>query len=224
MLKCNADGATPGPLARRVCARLPACWALPLTKEGFLTCAASPSTPRPDSLAGGPAAVRRLNNGAATAEASRKEAGSSSYAHAREGRRGDVEGGQGRQERHPLGSSAPAMAASSLPPPRSSAPAASASTSTPALIREARENALKAGVADKVKFLQQDVVRDRHPRGHRRHPLLLPEVNRRLRPKLLSDLKPGTRVVSHNHDMGDWTPLKTLNVRVPQQNTILKTF
>ena len=50
------------------------------------------------------------------------------------------------------------------------------------------------------------------------------KVNRRLRPKLLSDLKPGTRVVSHNHDMGDWTPLKTLNVRVPQENTILKTL
>ena len=45
-------------------------------------------------------------------------------------------------------------------------------------------------------------------------------MNLRLRSKLLSDLKPGTRVVSHNFGMGDWTPLKTLKVRVPQEHTI----
>ncbi len=94
----------------------------------------------------------------------------------------------------------------------------------PALIREARENALKAGVADKVKFLQQDLFETDIREATVVTLYLLPEVNRRLRPKLLSDLKPGTRVVSHNHDMGDWTPLKTLNVRVPQENTILKTL
>ena len=41
---------------------------------------------------------------------------------------------------------------------------------------------------------------------------LLPAVNMRLRPRLLKDLKPGTRVVSHNYDMGDWAPLKTIKV------------
>ena len=94
----------------------------------------------------------------------------------------------------------------------------------PARIREARENAVKAGVADKVKFLQQDLFETDIREATVVTLYLLPEVNRRLRPKLLSDLKPGTRVVSHNHDMGDWTPLKTLNVRVPQENTILKTL
>jgi hypothetical protein len=38
----------------------------------------------------------------------------------------------------------------------------------------------------------------------------------RLRPKLLKDLKPGTRVVSHNYDMGDWAPLKTIIVNLPE--------
>jgi hypothetical protein len=41
---------------------------------------------------------------------------------------------------------------------------------------------------------------------------LLPSVNLRLRPKLLAELKPGTRVVSHNYDMGDWKPEQVVNV------------
>jgi predicted O-methyltransferase YrrM len=94
----------------------------------------------------------------------------------------------------------------------------------PARITEARENALKAGVADKVKFLQQDLFATDIREATVVTLYLLPDVNRRLRPKLLSDLKPGTRVVSHNHDMGDWTPLKTVKVRVPEEHTILKTL
>jgi methyltransferase family protein len=90
----------------------------------------------------------------------------------------------------------------------------------PARIREARENAVKAGVADKVKFVQQDLFETDIREATVVTLFLLPEVNCRLRPKLLSDLKPGTRVVSHNFDMGDWTPLKTLKVRVPQEHTI----
>jgi hypothetical protein len=42
-----------------------------------------------------------------------------------------------------------------------------------------------------------------------------PEVNLRLRPKLLADLKPGTRIVSHNYDMGDWKPDKAIRVDFP---------
>jgi hypothetical protein len=49
---------------------------------------------------------------------------------------------------------------------------------------------------------------------------LLPDVNLRLRPKLLADLKPGTRIVSHNYDMGDWKPLQTIIVKVPEEHTI----
>jgi SAM-dependent methyltransferase len=94
----------------------------------------------------------------------------------------------------------------------------------PDLIREARENAVKAGVADKVKFLQQDLFETDIREATVVTLYLLPEINRRLRPKLLSDLKPGTRVVSHNHDMGDWKPDKTLRVRVPHEYVISKTL
>ena len=43
---------------------------------------------------------------------------------------------------------------------------------------------------------------------------LLPDVNLRLRPKLLRELTPGTRIVSHNYDMGDWVPEKTKRMEV----------
>ena len=90
----------------------------------------------------------------------------------------------------------------------------------PVRVKEARENAVKAGVTDKVKFLQQDLFETDIREATVVTLYLLPEVNLRLRPKLLSDLKPGTRVVSHNYDMGDWMPLKTLSIRVPEEHTI----
>jgi SAM-dependent methyltransferase len=90
----------------------------------------------------------------------------------------------------------------------------------PVRVKEARENAVKAGVTDRVKFLQQDLFETDFREATVVTLYLLPEVNLRLRPKLLSDLKPGTRVVSHNYDMGDWTPLKTLQIRVPEEHTI----
>jgi SAM-dependent methyltransferase len=94
----------------------------------------------------------------------------------------------------------------------------------PDLIREARENAAKAGVADKVKFLQQDLFETDIREATVVTLYLWPEINLRLRPKLLSDLQPGSRVVSHNHDMGDWKPLKTVRVRVPHEYVFSKTL
>jgi trans-aconitate methyltransferase len=85
----------------------------------------------------------------------------------------------------------------------------------PQRVKEARENATKAGVTDKVKFLQQDLFETDIKEATVVTLYLLPDVNLRLRPKLLADLKPGTRVVSHNYDMGDWKPLKTLTVKLP---------
>jgi trans-aconitate methyltransferase len=90
----------------------------------------------------------------------------------------------------------------------------------PARITEARENAKKAGVADKVRFMQQDLFETDIKEATVVTLYLLPDVNLRLRPKLLADLKPGTRVVSHNYDMGDWKPLKTITVKVPEEHTI----
>jgi tRNA G37 N-methylase Trm5 len=86
----------------------------------------------------------------------------------------------------------------------------------PERVKEANENAAKAGVTDRVRFVQQDLFQTDIREATVVTLYLLPSVNMRLRPKLLSDLKPGTRVVSHNYDMGDWTPLKTIVVNLPE--------
>jgi tRNA G37 N-methylase Trm5 len=82
----------------------------------------------------------------------------------------------------------------------------------PERVRESNENAQKAGVTDRVKFLEQDLFETDIREATVVTLYLLPEVNLRLRPKLLSDLKPGTRIVSHRFDMGDWKPDKTEHV------------
>jgi precorrin-6B methylase 2 len=84
----------------------------------------------------------------------------------------------------------------------------------PERIREANDNARKAGVTDKVKFVEGDLFDADIKEATVVTLYLLPAVNLRLRPKLLSDLKPGTRIVSHNYDMGDWQPLKTSRLTV----------
>ena len=76
----------------------------------------------------------------------------------------------------------------------------------PQRIKEAQENARKAGVTRRVKFLNQDLFEADIKEATVVMLYLLPWVNLKLRPKLWSDLKPGTRVVSHSHDMGDWKP------------------
>jgi len=82
----------------------------------------------------------------------------------------------------------------------------------PNRVREARENARKAGVENKVKFVQGDLFQTDIGDASVVTLYLLPSVNLKLRPKLLSELKPGTKVVSHNYDMGDWKPEQTVNV------------
>jgi ribosomal protein L11 methylase PrmA len=82
----------------------------------------------------------------------------------------------------------------------------------PQRVREARENAKKAGVEDKVKFDHGDLFETDISRATVVTLYLLPSVNLKLRPKLLSELKPGTKVVSHNYDMGDWKPEQTVTV------------
>jgi tRNA G37 N-methylase Trm5 len=84
----------------------------------------------------------------------------------------------------------------------------------PDRVSEARENARKAGVTDKVRFEQQDIFTAKIADATVITMYLLPDVNMRLRPKLLSELKPGTRIVSHDFDMGDWKPEQTVKVQV----------
>lgn len=82
----------------------------------------------------------------------------------------------------------------------------------PQRIKESNENAQKAGVADRVKFLQQDLFTLDFKDATVVTLYLLPQLNLKLRPKLLSELKPGTRIVSHAFDMGDWKPEQTMSV------------
>jgi tRNA G10 N-methylase Trm11 len=82
----------------------------------------------------------------------------------------------------------------------------------PQRIKEARANAEAAGVSGKVKFLNQDLFETNFSDATVVTLYLLPSLNLKLRPKLLAELKPGTRIVSHAFDMGDWVPEKTLDV------------
>jgi SAM-dependent methyltransferase len=82
----------------------------------------------------------------------------------------------------------------------------------PARIEEARANARDAGVDDRIRFEANDLF-DTDIRSATVVALyLLPDVNLRLRPRLLRELKPGTRIVSHAFDMGDWKPDKEIVV------------
>ena len=78
----------------------------------------------------------------------------------------------------------------------------------PQRIQEARENARKAGVENLVRFEENDLFQADIRPATVVTLFLLSSVNQRLRPKLLQDLKPGTRVVSNTFSMGDWKPDK----------------
>jgi SAM-dependent methyltransferase len=82
----------------------------------------------------------------------------------------------------------------------------------PDLLSEAWQNALMAGVGDRVTLRQQDLfATDLSPATVVTLYLSL-EVNRRLRPKLLRELRPGSRIVSHEFDLGDWKPERIIEV------------
>jgi SAM-dependent methyltransferase len=76
----------------------------------------------------------------------------------------------------------------------------------PRRIREAEANARRANVTDKTEFEVGDLFETPIADATVVTLYLLPEINLKLRPRLLSELRPGTRVVSHDFDMGDWTP------------------
>ena len=82
----------------------------------------------------------------------------------------------------------------------------------PVRIRVANENLKAAGVGDRVKFLQEDLFTADISEATVVTLYLLPTLNLKLLPRLNSQLKPGTRVVSHSFDMGSAKPQETLNV------------
>jgi len=82
----------------------------------------------------------------------------------------------------------------------------------PQRIAESTENARAAGVGDKVKFIQGDLFEANIKDATVVTLYLLTSLNMKLRPKLWKELKPGTRVISHAFDMGDWQPEKTEDI------------
>ena len=87
----------------------------------------------------------------------------------------------------------------------------------PQLVEKSKANAREAGVADKAVFKEQDLFKTDLSPATVVTMYLLPDVNLQLRPALLA-LKPGTRIVSHDWDMGDWKPDRTTVVDVPDKS------
>ncbi|MBC5764672.1 SAM-dependent methyltransferase [Ramlibacter albus] len=91
----------------------------------------------------------------------------------------------------------------------------------PDLVKQSLDNARKAGVEGKVDFRVQDLFATDLSQATVITMYLLPEVNMQLRPRL-QKLKPGTRIVSHDWDMGDWKPDATVEVDVPDKKVGLE--
>ena len=83
----------------------------------------------------------------------------------------------------------------------------------PRRIAESRENARRAGVTHRIQFLNNDLLTTDIGDATVVMLFLSPQLNLAVRPKLLHELKRGTRIVSHWHDMGDWKPQETVRVQ-----------
>jgi len=83
----------------------------------------------------------------------------------------------------------------------------------PERIKESRVNARAAGVEDRVRFIEQNFFASDIREATVMLIYLFPDVNIRLRGKFLSEMKPGSRLVSHAFDMGDWKPDNSASVR-----------
>ena len=91
----------------------------------------------------------------------------------------------------------------------------------PDLVAESARNARRAGVAERTRFLRQDIFDADISEATVVTMYLSPEVNLRLRPKLLSQLKPGSRIVSHDFPIGDWQPARVVNFKGPERTHVL---
>jgi SAM-dependent methyltransferase len=91
----------------------------------------------------------------------------------------------------------------------------------PDLLRQSRENATREGVADRIRFVEGDLFETPIADATVVTLYLWPHVNLRLRPRLLSELRPGTRIVSHSHDMGDWAPERRVVVTTRRAEAVL---
>jgi SAM-dependent methyltransferase len=92
----------------------------------------------------------------------------------------------------------------------------------PKLVAESVESARRAGVADLVTFRAGDLFQTDLSPATVVTLYLSPELNLRLRPKLLRELSPGARIVSHDFDMGDWAPAETIRVHFRERDSVLR--
>jgi len=88
------------------------------------------------------------------------------------------------------------------------------------LVDLANARAQNLGVAQRVQFHRQDVFAADLSRATVLTLYLLPGMMERLRPKLLKELKPGTRIVSHDFDFGEWKPDRSVDVQTPEKYDI----
>lgn len=84
----------------------------------------------------------------------------------------------------------------------------------PELVERSNAAAAKLGLQQRVRFHQQDVLKADLAGATVVTLYLLPEMMHQLRAKLLRELKPGTRIVSHDFDFGDWKPARSVNVEL----------
>jgi precorrin-6B methylase 2 len=82
----------------------------------------------------------------------------------------------------------------------------------PARIKESRESIRQQGLEKLAEIREQDILTVDLSKANVLTMYLLPSVNLKLRPKILSEMAPGSRVVSHAFDMGDWTPEKVVQI------------
>ena len=85
------------------------------------------------------------------------------------------------------------------------------------LVELANRTAAKTGVADRAAFYERDLYETDFSAATVMTIYLLPEVNQMVRPKLLATLKPGTRVVTHDYDMGEWQPDEQIVIDAPDK-------
>jgi len=94
----------------------------------------------------------------------------------------------------------------------------------PRLVELATQRAQQAGIAERARFVRQDLFETDLRPATVLTLYLLPDVNLALRPRILEMLAPGARVVSHDWDMGDWRPDRTVVVPAPDKPVGLERF
>jgi SAM-dependent methyltransferase len=91
----------------------------------------------------------------------------------------------------------------------------------PDLVRQARSDAARAGVADRARFVAGDLFAADLREATVVTLYLSPELNARLRPRLLEALRPGSRIVSHQFGMGDWEPTRSVRLTVEGRDHVV---